>query len=380
MLLIVTALNLRPAVTSVGAILADIVDHTGMSPALSPVLVAAPLACFAAGGFLAWPLQAWLGSQRTIALALATLAAALVWRTADGPVVMLAGTVVACLSIAVLSTLIPGVVRAAPAGRSTALMACYTTSMGAGSGLGAFLTPYLSAALSWRLGAASWGLLALASCLAWTAFGRRIAPPEQRTGPRPRVNPFRLTPGPTAWAVTVHLGMVAGFTFTCMGWLRRIFATAGVSAETTGYLFTIAMALGVGIAPFVPKLAQRPSAQSALTVLFAGPAIVAVVGLLLDPGHAPWRWAVLFGVSMVAIVPALAFIVLRTADPATTNALSSLAHGVGFTIAALLSAAAGLLHTMTGSWTAPLCMILGVLCVQLVTGIFAGLPKTITAH
>jgi len=380
LLIVVVALTLRPAVTSVGSVLAQVVAGTGLSPTQTNVIVAIPLACFSIGGFLASPLRTWFGANATVAGGLGILATALVWRVAVGPTLMLAGTVVAFLAIAVLAALIPGIIRSAPASRFTVLTTCFTTAMGTGSGIGALITPYLSTAVSWYFALASWGLLATAAFLAWLVAGRRIAPPVPTAGPATHANPFRLTPASTAWGLTVHLGMVTAFTFTCMGWLPEILLAASVPTTTTHNLFALAMALGVFFAPFVPKLAERQRRQPALAVLLAAPAVLAVTGLLLDPARFALPCAVLLGVAMVAAILPVALIGLRAADPASGFALSSLVHGAGFAIAALVSFAVGQIHTLTGSWQWPLCALLGIVVVQLLTGIVAGLPRQVHAR
>lgn len=372
LVLVLVAANLRPAITSMGAILPAI----GMSPTFAAWIVAAPLACFAAGGLLAWPLHAWLGTGRTIVVALLTLAVAVATRVAAGPVLLLAGTVVACLAIAVLAVMLPIVARNAPEGRWAALTACHTTAMGAGSGIGALLTPQIATATSWRLAAASWSFLAVVACLAWLAGGPRITPHPLHRAPARSANPFRLTPRGTAWSVSFHLGAVCAVTFTFMGWLPQLLTDTGIPAETAKWLFIIAMALGVFIAPAVAKLAKRLRSQSLLALVLTLPTAAAVVWLLLAPARFPWGPAVLLGLGMLAVVLALGLIGLRS-DPTTAAALSALVHGVGFAIAAVLSLAIGVLHSLTGAWPWSLVAALVVLLAQGLTGLWAGRPRTV---
>ncbi|OLF18020.1 hypothetical protein BU204_08585, partial [Actinophytocola xanthii] len=371
------ALNLRPAVTSVGAVLADIRTGTGMSAVLASVVVAAPVWCFAVGGGLAYKLRGTWGTSRTVTVALLVLAAALAGRVVAGPYTLLAGTVLACLAIAVLGTLLPVITHAAPTRAWALLTGCYVAAMGGGSGLGALITPHVAGGQTWQTGVSAWALLAAAALVAWRVAVRRFIEQPVDTGERP--SPFTLRPVGIAWAVTIHFGLTSGFTFTIMGWLPSILLDhANVSPTVVGWMFTVAMALGVPIALLVPKWARASTSQSALAIALCAPNLIAMGGLLLYPDITPWVWAVGLGLGMPSVGLALALISLRAApDGDTAAALSSMVQGFGYALAGATALAAGLLHSSTASWEWPLIGLLGVLVGQLITGMYAGLPTTV---
>ena len=372
------ALNLRPAVTSIGVVLKDIQAGTGMPATLAAAVVAAPVWCFAAGGALAWAARACWGIRRTVAGALAVLAAALLARVVAGPQVLLGGTVVACLSIAVLGTLLPAIVHTAPPRQWATLTGCYVAALGGGSGVGALLTSPVAGATSWRVGAGSWALLAGAGWLAWRVAARQM-PEPLATGRIARVGPLRLRPTGTAWALTIHFGLTSGLTFAVMGWLPGILRDrAAVSPQAVGWLFTLAMVLGVPIALRVPRWARR-AGQSGLAVALAAPTGLAVLGLLIAPAFAPWLWATGLGLGMPAVSLGLVLISLR-AEPRTDTAaaLSSMVQGAGYALSGAVALGIGLLYGATHSWQWPLIGLLIVLCGQIGTGILAG--RAITIH
>jgi MFS transporter, CP family, cyanate transporter len=371
------ALNLRPAVTSVGAVLADIRAASGMSAVLASVVVAAPVWCFALGGGLAYKLRAAWGTSRTVTLALVMLAATLATRVIAGPYLLLAGTVLACLSIAVLGTLLPVITHAAPTKAWALLTGCYVAAMGGGSGLGALITPQVSGRLSWQWGVSAWALLAAAALVAWRVAARRFSEPAVAAGPRP--SPFTLRPPTTAWSTTLHFGLTSGFTFTIMGWLPSILLDhSHVDATMVGWMFGVAMALGVPIALMVPKWARASQSQSGLAVVLCVPNMLAMAGLLLYPEITPWVWAISLGLGMPAVGLGLTLISLRAApDGDTAAALSSMVQGFGYAIAGATALGAGLLHSSTQGWEWPLIGLLAVLCGQLITGMHAGLPTTV---
>jgi CP family cyanate transporter-like MFS transporter len=371
------ALNLRPAVTSIGSLLPNIQSHTGMSAALASAVVAAPVWCFALGGGLAWALRVRWGTRRTVTFALTALAISLAARVADGPYLLLGGTVTACLSIAILGTLLPVIVHAAPAREWATLTGSYVAALGSGSAVGALVTPRLTAHFSWQLAASCWALLAAVAWLAWRIASRKIVEPP--TPAARRTAPTRLAPRTTAWSLTLHFGLTSGVTFSIMGWLPSILLDrAKVAPSMVGWLFTIAMALGVPMALRVPKWARRSPNQCLLAFLLAAPTVIGVAGLLIAPTLAPVAWSVALGLGMPAVGLALTLISLRSSAAANTAAaLSSMVQGVGYALAGLLALGCGLLHTYTHSWEWPLAGLMIVLCGQVGTGIVAGLPFTV---
>ena len=188
-----------------------------------------------------------------------------------------------------------------------------------------------------------------------------------------------LTPLGTAWDLTVHFGLTSGVTFTIMGWLPSILLERShVPPSNVGWLFGIAMALGVPVALRVPKWARRMRSQSGLAVALAAPAVIAVAGLLYTPTMVPLAWAIGLGLGMPAVGLALAAISLRAdAEPDTAAALSSMVQGFGYAIAGAIALGTGLLHSLTGSWEWPLAALLIILVAQAVTGTWAGRPITI---
>ncbi|MGH3762436.1 MFS transporter [Actinophytocola sp.] len=368
------ALNLRPAVTSVGAMLIDIQAGTGMSAVVASAVVAAPVWCFAVGGALAWSMRSRFGTSRTVSLALALLAVTLAARVLGGPLLLLAGTVVACLAIAVLGTLLPVITHAAPARAWALLTGCYVAAMGGGSGIGALITPQVAGHGSWQLGVSGWALLAAAAWAAWRVAARRFTEPTVRTKKHP--GPGSLAPAGSAWSLTLHFGLASGFTFSIMGWLPSILLDySHVDPPRVEWMFTVAMALGVPIALLVPRWARATAGQSGLAVALAAPSLTAMIGLLMFPGWAPWLWSIGLGLGMPAVGLALAMISMRAApDGDTAAALSSMVQGIGYAIAGATALACGLLHSSTQSWEWPLLGLLVVLCGQIVAGMHAGLP------
>ena len=69
--------------------------------------------------------------------------------------------------------------------------------------------------------------------------------------------------------------------------------------------------------------------------------------------------------------------VARTRRVADTARLSAMAQSVGYTLCAAGPLLVGVLHEGTGSWTAPLVLLLALLVPQLVSGALAGRARVV---
>jgi CP family cyanate transporter-like MFS transporter len=338
-----------------------------MTSVIAAVLVALPLWASGIGGLLTPWLQSMGGTRTAVTSALVVVVLALTLRVADGPVLLVAGTALACLAIAVIGTVLPVLVRASPSGR---LGACYTLALGCGSTAGALITP---AVPSWRIGLAVWAVLALVAAGVW----RRSDVPD--AGQRVQ-NPFLFRRSVTAWALTLYFGLTSTVTFVVMGWLPAILQAAGLSEAVAGGCLALAMVLGLPMMWLVPLWARRWRRQSLLVAALTLPTMLAIGGLLLAPAAAPWVWATGLGAGMGGIALALTSIPMRAGnDSAVTTALSAMVQGSGYLIAGLGALACGLLHSVVGTWRGPLILIFLILCGQVVAGLVAVRPTVLRA-
>ena len=95
---------------------------------------------------------------------------------------------------------------------------------------------------------------------------------------------------------------------------------------------------------------------------------------------APYLWVTLVGAGQGACFAlGLNLFVLRTEQVTDTARVSATAQSAGYTLCAAGPLLVGVLHEATGSWTAPLVLLLALLVPQLVCGALAGRRGTIRA-
>ena len=369
---ILTALNLRPAITSVGPLLGDMREALGVSATWAGVLTTLPGLCFAAAGLTAPWLSRRLGVGRAIALALAVLTIGLGVRVLDGPYVVIGGTLVATAGIALANVLIPVVIKGSFPARIGLMTGVYTAALQGGGALGSAATPLLGDALGgWRGALGSWAVLALLALLLWLVGARGLGRVTPQTA-APAAPTRSLLRNRLAWTITLFFGCQSLLAYIVMGWLAEVFIDHGVSQRSAGLLVGLVSLLAVPISLFITPLAARQRHQSGWIIGLGVIGFVGMIGLAVNPGAAPLLWSILVGFGMSVFSLALAVIALRARTPEDTAQLSGMVQGFGYLLAGLGPLLFGLLHDLTGGWTAPWIMALAVYAVQMVAGAAAG--------
>lgn len=372
---VLAAMNLRPSVTSVGAILDEVTHALGASGTWAGALTTMPGLCFALAGFGAPWLARRVGLSAAVATALAVLAGGLVLRVVDGPAVVLAGTFVASAGIALANVLIPVVIRTSFATRVGLMTGIYTAALQTGGALGSSATPPLTEATGgWRGGLGGWAVLAVVALVLWFAANRggglSAAHAAQSTGARRSLLRNRL-----AWIVTGFFGTQACFAYVMMGWMPQVLIDAGVSRTSAGLLMGLVSLLGLPVSFFVPPLVVARGGLGFWSVGLGFLGITGLAGLMLAPAAAPLLWSVLIGLGMAVFSLAITAITLRGQTGTDTASLSGMAQGLGYLLGAAGPFAFGVLHDLTGGWTVPLTMVLCVVTAQLAFGWYAGKPR-----
>ncbi|WTJ94764.1 MFS transporter [Streptomyces sp. NBC_01537] len=370
---LLAALNLRPAITSLGAVLEEARDGLGMSGAVAGLLTSVPVLCFAAFGIAAPRLARRFGPAAVICAAMAVIALGLTLRPlAGGTPVFLAASVVALAGIAVTNVLMPVIVKRYFPDRVGPMTGIYSMALTAGAALGSAATVPVARAAggSWRIGLGAWAVVAVVAILPWLALARdRVRGGATGAAPAPAV---RITRSRTAWALAVFFGLQATSAYVVMGWLPQIFRDAGVAAGTAGLLSAVAAGMGVPLSFVLPALAGRMRHQGLLAVALGLFGLAGYGGLWLAPAAAPLLWAVLLGVTNATFPLALTMIGMRSRTGSGVVRLSAFTQCTGYLIAFPGPILVGALYQHSGGWGLPIGLMVAILLPQTVAGVLAG--------
>ncbi|MGW2019618.1 CynX/NimT family MFS transporter [Streptomyces sp. NPDC001927] len=386
--LVLAAINLRPAITSLGALLEEVREGLHMSGSVAGVLTSVPPLCFAIFGITAPRLARRFGPTAVVCAGMAAIFAGLAVRPfASGTVGFLAASALALMGIAVSNVLMPVIVKRYFPGRVGTMTGLYSMALALGTSLAAAATVPMTQALggSWRAGLGLWAALAALAVLPWIPLVRDRArsattlPAAEPTSPGSvsASAPLRITRSRTAWALGAFFGLQATGAYITMGWMPQIFRDAGVPAGTAGVLLAVTMVMGVPLAFVIPGLATRLKTQGPIVVALGLCGLVGYSGLYLAPAAGAWAWALLLGVSNCAFPLALTMIGLRSRTGAGVVRLSAFAQSVGYLISIPGPLLVGVLYQHSGGWGLPIALMAGLMIPQMIIGTLAGRDRTV---
>lgn len=399
--LVLAALNLRPAITSLGALLEEVSEGLHMSGSVAGVLTSVPPLCFAVFGITAPRLARRFGPVAVVCAGMAAIFTGLLLRPfAGGAAGFLAASALALMGIAVSNVLMPVIVKRYFPDRVGSMTGLYSMALALGTSLAAAATVPMTDALGgdWRVGLGVWAAVAALAVLPWIPL-LRDRPDSGRTGERATTDPSagtrapvtgtdsatpaeaaappRVTRSRTAWALGCFFGLQATGAYITMGWMPQIFRDAGVPASTAGVLLAVTMVMGVPLAFVIPRLATRMRNQGPIVVALGLCGLGGYTGLFLAPAAGAWAWALLLGVSNCAFPLALTMIGMRSRTGAGVVRLSAFAQSVGYLISIPGPLLVGVLYQHSGGWGLPIALMGGLMVPQMIVGTLAGRDRTV---
>jgi CP family cyanate transporter-like MFS transporter len=347
--LVLIAFNLRPLFSSASALLPEVRSELGLSATGASLLTTLPVVCLGLFSPLAPRFAQRFGSERTLLGVLLLLAIGTAMRGLQSIPLLFVGTALAGGCIAVGNVLLPGLVKRDFADRAALMTGFYTMALCAGAASAAGLTLPAERLLGSSLAAALaiWAVPALLVAAIWL--------PQAFAGKRQSARAgFRvegLWTDPTAWKVTLFMGLQSALAYCVFGWLVPILRERGLDGVTAGAIVSVSVMTQAAACLVAPHLAMRGKDQRVINLTLCIMAVAALFGLLFAPLSTVWFWAILQGAGQGGLIAvAMIAIVLRSRDAHVAAHLSGMAQCVGYLLAALGPLIVGLIRGWTGSF------------------------------
>jgi CP family cyanate transporter-like MFS transporter len=288
------------------------------------------------------------------------------WRGASGTYLSLAlASVLAFGAVGVANVVMPPIVKKYFPDRIGGVTSVYATVLTFFSMVPALVAVPVAQSAGWRVSVGMWAALGVVASIPWVALWLRQrragattdALIEQSEAALPLAG--SVWRSRLAWALAVFFGMTSINVFGVFAWLPQILTDiAPVAPGEAGALLALYAAMGVPLAVIVPVLAVRRGSTRPLIAVGVLLYLSGYLGLLVAPGQVTWLWVLLAGLGPMIFPLALVLINLRTRTHHGAIALSGFTQGMGYLIGALGPLVMGILHELTGSWTAPIVFLL----------------------
>ena len=377
--ILLSAFNLRTAVTSLTPLLDSLSTTFGFGAAVTGVFGMVPTAAFALFGVLTPAIAHRLGLERTALLSMVLAAGGLLARAfATNTVDLLVSSAVALSGMGIGNVVLPPLVKRYFPTRIGIVSTAYITVLQIGTMLPALAAVPMAQIAGWPVALGAWSLIAAAAALVWVgvlaqerqrhsvlarAHDRAVTSDDEAPeliSPQPEL---RVARSPLAWGMTFMFGMTSLVTYAMFTWLPVLMVEAGADPVFAGNMLALFAALGLISSLTMPLAAVHLRNPYPLVVVCLLAYAVAFPGLLLAPMKAPTLWVVLLGLGPTTFPLALTLINLRTRTPQGSAALSGFMQGVGYTLSCAGPLLFGILHEVSGGWGLPFAFL--SLCVAM---------------
>lgn len=376
-LIIIVAVNLRPAVTVVGPLLTEIRGDLHLSGTAAGALTTLPLVFFGAFGLLAPFLRRQPPGEVLLVASMALLTVGLLVRVIPATVALFAGSLLAGVAISIGNIAVPAVIKRDHPERVTTVTAVYTVAVTIGASAASAIAVPAEHLLNsgWRPPLVLLVIPAVVAGLAWLPRARRAPAANGSRSGHAAVWRDRL-----AWHVTAFMGLQSLLAYVVIGWLPTIGQDRGMAKAPAGYVLALSALVQAAGALAVPAIERRLKDQRPLVGGVVALSLVGFAGIAWAPIDSIWLWTVVLGFGQgVGFATALSFIGLRAPDAEVAGQLSGMAQGVGYVIAALGPLVIGALRDASGGWTVPMVVVLAITALLMLPGLAAGRERTLGA-
>lgn len=370
------AFNLRPAITSVAPLIADIRQSFGLSGLAISLLTTLPVVCLGLFGPAAPPLARRFGTESVLLASLLGIVLGAVIRS-FGTIPLYAGTLVIGASMSLLGVLSPVVIKREFPRRIGLMMGLYTMLISLGAALSTATAVPLQRGLggSWETALLFWALPALVAAIVFIPQLFRYERARGIVTPRVR----GLIRDPLAWQVTGFFALVSSLAYAVFSWGPIMLQARGLDGTSSGLVISISYIAQMVTALTAPILAGRQRDQRLLVVGMVSLTAAGLLGFVFAPVWSLTLFSVLLGLGQGgAFGLALSLIVLRAGNQHVAAQLSSFVQSIGYVGGGLVGPfAVGLIHDWSGSWGVVAIFFVAVGLGSLFLGLGAGRARTV---
>ncbi|MEI7297647.1 MFS transporter [Paraburkholderia tropica] len=369
--------NLRAPITALGPVLDRIQADLALGDATASLLSALPLLIFALLSLVAPAFGRRFGLERSLAIALVAILIGTLIRSCPLSGGLWIGTLLLSCGIAVGNVLLPGLVKRAFPEHATLYIGVYAAAMASAASLAAGLAAPVAdlPGSNWRIAIALGAVITAAAILVWLPQLRR---PHHAVASRANtshaVSPWRH---PIGWQVSSFFAFQSFVFYSLITWYAAMSAARGESATASGFDLLLYQVVAVATNLLSAPLIKRTKDQRAIGLVCGASLLAGTIGLGVAAPF-PALWLAIAGLGAgFSMTTSLSLFALRTRHHDEAAKLSGMAQFVGYAGAAPGPVLTGMLHGVTGSWTASLAMLVGASALVTVFAVLSGRDRLI---
>lgn len=373
--ILLIAINLRPALASVGPLIEDIRQATGLSSALLGLLTTLPLIAFSIISTLTPLFTRRFGIGGTLLGSMALLSLGIMIRSIDWIPALYLGTLLLGIAIAFGNVLLPSLTKRNFPTNSGFITSLYSSTMAIGAAMAAGVSIPLAhnLGLGWRGSLGIWAIPTLIAFFIWLPQLPRL---KKSKSSRNYVDAMRKLSGSRlAWQVALFMGFQSFTFYIMLAWLPTILQSRGYDASFSGWMLSLSQATGIVGSVIIPIFAGRRRDQRGIVWFLSALEVLGLVGLLLPQLGWVEIWVSFIGFILGGTFGlSLLFIVQHSQDAESATELSGMAQSIGYCIAATGPILFGSIFDLTANWAYPFILLFVAAIFKLISGVGAGKP------
>ncbi|MGM0897956.1 MAG: CynX/NimT family MFS transporter [Bacillota bacterium] len=357
--ILLVALNLRPAISSIGPMLEPIRTDLALTNGQVSLLTAVPVLCMGLFAPFAIVFNRRFGLKLSIAFLLAVIGLFTLGRGFwPSYFNLLLSSFFIGIAIAIIGPMLSAMIKRDFPNRTASLIGVYSFGMGLGATLAAGLTSVVYAASGWPAGLAVWSVLALVALIVWLRMPD--SPVDGKTAIEASI-PVSVSPWKNlkAWYMLLFFGFQSAFFFSMLTWLAPIAIDKGMSVLSAGGVVTVMTAVQIICNISIPLLFNKYPNRFMWILLVLAFGVAGILLLMFAGAWMVWLAAGLIGVALGGLFPIALLLPLDATDSADdANSWAAMTQSGGYLISAFMPFIIGVVYDQTGNHDITLLMFL----------------------
>lgn len=371
--LFLTALNLRPGITSVSPILNHLGDVLGMNSIVLSLLTSIPVLCMGVFSPVAVRLGHRIGSERALLLAMILVAFGTCIRLfTHSAWYLLVTTILLGVGIAIAGPLLAGFIKHHFPSKVSSMIGLYSVAMVIGASAGSGITVPMEHWFggSWQISLAIWGVLAIIAIPILLSANRHPAASYKAQATQATASHALPWGSGEAWVITIFFGLMAFMFYVFTAWLPPIAQSMGWSATFAGTVSTVFTLVQIPVTYILPSLMHRFPRPRFWLILCSASELIGLVLIGLTSVN-PIVAAIFMGIGAGGLFPLTLLLPINaTRTPAEANSWSAMAQSIGYIIGAAGPLLIGVIHDATQSFSIAIGFLFVVVIAMLVMEVF----------